>query len=172
MTKGISGLVFLISLTILPSCIYYDGPPRLYIDPRAVPRFEVTGAVRVVNASPSMPTVVLSAAVFRLSVDYKAFTDLAVTALGRELEKKGAVVADQAAKSINLAIVEVKIATNPLDAKLTCVVDFSVETGDGYSRRHEVRSTNENFQTSVDEALSNVVPAVLQDQRIRAYLAG
>jgi hypothetical protein len=51
-----------------------------------------------------------------------------------------------------------------------CIVNTTIETGDGYVRGIEVVGASWNYQVAIDTAVSNVAVGVLNDEKILNYL--
>jgi hypothetical protein len=50
------------------------------------------------------------------------------------------------------------------------LINYTVETGDGYLRGYRVQDTNRDFRAAIDGALAKVVAGVLQDEQVLKYL--
>lgn len=160
------GYVLILSL-ILGACSVKHVPNELVVDPLKVPRFRVVGALKLVNAQTLSEDVLIPMGTGKLSVNYKQYTDAAVNSLKIELGKNGAVILDVAPKILKLAITDIRFQTPPI---FLCVINYTVETGDGYVHGFKVESENWNFRVALDGALAKVVTGVLQDGQVLKYL--
>ncbi len=103
-----------------------------------------------------------------LKVNYRQYTEIALKSLKKELEKKGVTIAAGGPKEIKLAVVDLKMIVMP--GRSTCVLNYTVMTGDGYIRGMESTGASWNSRVAIDMAVANVTVGVLNDQRILDYL--
>ena len=155
----------LTGLLIFSACSPRYVPSEIPIDPSRIPGLRVAGPVKIVNAQTSSEDTVTPLGPNSLSVNYKEYTERAIKFLKTELERRGAVVSDSASKVIRFSITDVKMYR-----VFTCIINYTVETGDGYVRGFEGSSESWNFKTAADGALANVVMGVLQNDKILSYL--
>ena len=136
-------------------------------DAGRLPPFRVPAPVAIVNSQTSSTDVVLPLRGVDVTVNYRDYTASAIALLRRELDSRATAGSTATRKEIRLAIVDLRIMAIP---QMRCIVNFTVETGDGYTRGHETMATNWNFGAAIDAAISNVVVAVLNDEQVIAYL--
>ena len=164
------GLVFILGLMLLASCGIHiqHAPSQLVVDSAKIPPFRVVGPVKLVNAQTLSQDVVIPLYFTHdVSANYKQYTDAAINSLKLELEKKGAMISGIDGKTLKLAIADIKVLDRP---QYLCLINYTVETGDGYLRGYRVQDTDRDFRAAIDSALAKVVAGVLQDEQVLNYL--
>lgn len=124
-----------VAVLILAGCAIQHRPLP---DPQAlsdVPRFETGYPVKIVNATPPREALV-PIPPYDLPVNYRMYTDTAIRLWSAELEKRGGILRDDAARTITLALTDITVVRG--FGKMTCVINFTVGTGAGYLRGFEV----------------------------------
>jgi|SRR5919108_2901307 hypothetical protein len=155
-------------LMMIPGCTLQHVPKEQKIAPANIPPFKVVGAVRLTNTQSSVEDVPLAIPGFTINVNYKSYTDIALKLLRSELDNKSGAVAGSAAKEIKVAIVDIKML--PMSGNFRCIVNYTVESGDGYIRGLEAIGGSWSYQTAIDTAVTNVAVGVLNEERILTYL--
>lgn len=157
------------SLIMIASCTLQHVPKEQKIEPAKIPAFKVVGAVKLVNAQLSSEEAQIAVPGFAVTVNYKNYTELALKLLQNELAKKTpAAATGSAAKEIKLAIVDIKML--PMSGNFRCIINYTVETGDGYVRGLESMGGSWSYQTAIDSAVTNVAIGILNTEQILTYL--
>ena len=110
----------------------------------------------------------VSTPVYSLSINYKQFTELALKLLKKEVNDRSSSLFGTTPKEIKLTVVDVRLITKYFAYR--CIINSTVETGDGYIRGFEVIGTSWRDETAIDTALSKVAISVLNDKGILNYL--
>ncbi|MGQ0549930.1 MAG: hypothetical protein ACT4PY_09735 [Armatimonadota bacterium] len=90
-----------------------------------------------------------------------------MSVLRGELDKRSA-AGRGVPKRIMVAIVDLRMIPTP--GTFRCIINHTVETGDGYRRGIEVIGGSWDFRKAIDAAVANVAISVLNDEKILAYL--
>ncbi len=130
----------------------------------------VNGPTTIVNAQPSTdPVIVYSYSGSRLSSNLNAITAVMVTQAQQELNKAGTVNASGAPKTISLRVTSLLSEYVVFSWKSDIV--FDVTLGDGQTFTMTVHHASGDLRQDLNGCIAEGVMNLLQDQRVRAYLA-
>ena len=155
-------------LTALCGCTLQHIPKEQTIEPAKIPPFKAIGTTVLTNTQASTEDVQIAIPAFTITVNYRSYTDLALRQLKSELDKKTDASRARPAKEFKLGIVDIKML--PMSGNFRCIINYTVETGDGYVRGLEAIGGSWNYQTAIDTAMANVVVGILNEERILNYL--
>ena len=161
----------LVAMLAAMGCTLHHRPADFAIDPGSIPPLPGAEAVTVTRGQVSAAARSrLSVPSYTVTVDYLEYTDAAVDRLRAELLRSGIAVSGHARNTLRLAVAYVTIVRSA--GSFSCVIDFSVETGDGYRKGHQARAHSWDFRKACNAAISNIVVVTLNDPKVRAYLSG
>lgn len=160
--------LFLVLLLIIAGCTLRHTVSERTIETNRIPPFKAGGPVKLTNNREPSAENTVSVRPYTITVDYRQYTEIAIRLLKGELEKKGVRVVEKAAKEIKLSIVDLKVL--PMPGVMRCILNYTVETGDGYVRGKQVIGANWNFKTAIDMAVTNVAIGVLNDENVLNYV--
>lgn len=168
MESRLGGSSVLVVLLVLSGYALRHVSAASTIEPDRVPSFNVAGPVQIINAQQSSEDVSIPIPLFTLTVNYGQYTESAIRLLKAELDKRSGVAPGSTPKRITVAIVDLRMIA--LAGTFRCIVNHTVETGDGYRRGIEVIGGSWDFRTAIDAAVANVAVSVLNDEKILSYL--
>ncbi len=145
-------------------------PDASAANPKRVPDFPAGTKIALINAQPATELVLIGDAGMGRIVhgSLHAWTDQAIVALERTLEKKGVAVNDHSGKSLKVAITEAVLTS--MGAGFRCTVHFTVETSDGRIASLVALSTYWKYLSACDRVMTNIAVVALNDQRIASFL--
>ena len=159
-------LTFLVFSILVHSCTLQHLPKEQTIEPASIPPFKAKGTLALINNQLSTANVETTVSPFTITMNYRNFTDLVLKFLRNAIDKNQ--LGGTGTKEIKLAIVDVKMLPNA--GNFRCVINATVEAGDGYVRGLEAVGASWNYQTAIDSAIANIAVAVLNHERILTYL--
>lgn len=100
--------------------------------------------------------------------DYQTVASSAAIMLQRHLDENSRAINQIDSKTIRTHISSIdSIGIIPVQ----CIINFVVETDDGYRRGHQASGQNRwNFAQACNDAISEIVVQILSDKHVRAYL--
>ncbi len=159
--------IFLLTL-VLFGCTVRHVPEISSLAPGQVPDFRPAGPVKLVNAQPSSENSISPLPPGNLSVNYREYTDSALELIRKEISNRGGMISGNAPKVIKLAITNIRIESPP--SSFTCIINYTIETGDRYLRQFQVTSSNWNVYVAIDNCVANVAISVLNNKNVLSYL--
>ena len=94
------------------------------------------------------------------------WTDQAIRALARTLQKRGVATADGAPKTLKIAITKATLSSAGSGWAFRCTVVFTVDTGDGQSFTLGADDTSWKWPNACDGAMEKLVLVALHDERV------
>ncbi len=159
--------IFLLTLVLL-GCTVRHAPGISSLAPGQVPDFRPGGPVKLVNAQLSSENSTIPLPPGNLSVNYREYTESALELIRKEISNRGGMISDSALKVIKLAITNIRIESS--SSNFTCIINYTIETGDGYLKGLRVTSSNWNVYAAIDNSVANVAISVLNDKIVLSYL--
>jgi hypothetical protein len=99
------------------------------------------------------------------------WTESAVQALNRALQKKGATVAAGGPKAIKVAMTQVTLSSAASGWSFRCTLVFTVDTGDGQPFSLGADDTSWKWPNACDGGIEKLVLVTLHDERVLKALA-
>jgi len=158
------------SLLLVTGCVMHAIPNPSPVSPQIAADLTASQPVSVINAQPATEEVSIGrAGMGKMRGNLREWTDAAVTLLSAELQKRSVSVADNAPKTLKLAVTGARLQSRPMGA--SCSVDLCVETGDGQSINLSASASGMQPPKAADGAVSEVVAEILRNRAIQEYLA-
>ena len=169
-TRVLAASLFLSAMVVLPGCGTTYVPDASAANPKRVPDFPAGTSIALINAQPATEPVLIGSAGMGRTVhaSLHAWTDQAIVALERTLEKKGVAVNDHSGKSLKVAITEAVLTDKGVGFQ--CTVHFTVETSDGKVTSLVALSTYWKYLSACDRVMTNMAVVALNDQGIAGFL--
>jgi len=167
--------VVLIVLTCLVGCTHNFNVKPFPIKPDLLPQLNIQKPVQIVNVQdPGINNIFKSGAGSKWIGDLGLWTEGAVELVKLVLKNQNITLADDADKTLKLAITAGKLSTE--FAGIRCVVTLEVEAGNGYSQTYE--GNHRNSSPIAEQArryagagsVSKAVTLLLNDRSIIEYL--
>jgi hypothetical protein len=157
-----------LSLLLLNGCAstYYQPSNALPVDP--IHEFSSTSSVSLINGQPSTAEVNFSR---RLFANLNAWTDVAISIVERELQKRGLSMKKDAQKSITMAIESAKTEVGWV--MITSQITMRVTTSSGYTATYtgvDMSGMIGKPRAQMDTAMARVVGEMLIDPQIVDFL--
>ena len=158
----------LVGLLVLSGCALHHISAESTIEPDRIPEFKVAGPIEIVNAQQSSEDVAIPIPGFTVAVNYRQYTESAIKALRGELDRRAGPTAARTPKRVTLTIVDLRMVTT--GTTFGCIINYTVETGDGSRRGIEVIAWSWRFPKAINAAVTDVAISVLNDEKILSYL--
>jgi len=160
----------LIALCLMLGCAsvsnYYPKPVPVG-DSSSLQEFRTGTAVAIVNGASDSNSEKRTAPV--------------VTFMSQQLEQRGAEITGGAERKLQLEVVDVKsqtkgtavvpIISTAAGVKEVCQIVLKAETGDGYVKTETLDAGARTWRNACDQAATAAVVNILNDPKIRTYLA-
>lgn len=133
-------------------------------------RLNAKAAVSIINAQPNDAKRILgSITVHRYHGSLQQLTDGIVTQFAQQLERRGVKIGKQAAKKIEIKVVDANLVRGAW--RIRADMNVSVKTADGYSRIIKIENgTPATVDRAYNGALALAVIEILNDSKIIEYL--
>lgn len=167
------GLALILVAIVSSGCVsvkYYTPAPDTHqLD--EISEFTGSATVTLINNQPNEEEQLYHKQ-SKYHANYRAWTDVAMQIVQRELETRGFTVQDDGDKTLSMSIIHVLTETGW--TQIQTQVTMKAETGSGYNsdfigRNHSVMAAN--LKRQADGAVMRAVAAMLSDPAIAAYLA-
>jgi hypothetical protein len=145
--------------------------PREYpINPVMVPELSVSQPVSLINGQSDNKEILIGKYMgHKYMGNFTEWTDVAVSLLQTELQKRDINVTEDAPKLLKLSITQAEII--PGMWAIRCILNLKVETGDGYTVDLEGNNASPaTLYRAIDGAVTRAVTALLNDDNILDYL--
>ena len=163
----------LMSITVfLSACSTTYAPRAGAADPKLLPTVPSGKRIALINTQPSSERVLIGDAGMGRKVygDLRAWTDNAITAIRKSLEKKGAVVNPSADKTLKVAVSSAEFGEAGGGWAFRATITFTIETGDGQKLKLGVEDNSWKFLNACDGAMEKLPVVALNDERVVKYL--
>ena len=132
--------------------------------------FPVNGTVAITNDQPSTaPVIVYSYGGSKLSTNLKAITDVMTAQAQKELQKAGQPTTPGAAKTVALKVN--KLLSVYVAFSWKSDIDFEARLGDGQTLKFKVHHASGDLRQDLNGCVAEGVMTMLNDARVKAYLA-
>ncbi len=128
-----------------------------------VAQYEITGPVAVTGMQQSRYKMLHP--IGQLHVDYRDVSGAAATLLSEELQGRIGTVNPESPKTLHIHVSDMILIRS-----FECLINFVVETGDGYQRGYEAYGKSWNYQEVCNKAFPDIAVLVLGDPAIQLYL--
>jgi hypothetical protein len=138
-----------------------------------IPNIPAGTKVALINAQPATDSMLIGNAGLGRSVhgNLHTWTDQAIIALKRTLEKKGVEVSDNSVKSLKVAITEADLKEAGSGWSFRCTVHFTIETSNGQIVTLVADNPSWKYIPACDGVIPKVALVTLNDERIEKFLA-
>jgi hypothetical protein len=135
-----------------------------------IPTLSLAGPVTVTNAQPAtVPVVISSYAGNGLTASLNAITEVMVQQTQKEVVKNGHLTGNDVPKTITLRVDSLR--SNYIAFYFKSQLDFEATLGDGEVIRQTVHHASGVLPQDLDGCIAESVMALLNDSRVKNYLA-
>lgn len=164
-------IIVLLSAVALTGCVrvfhHTPDPSTFQFDP--IPEFALSKPVTLVNGQQSTSEI-LYASHYAMQAygNRREWSDTAITITARELELRGATIADDADTELELAITSITATSGGWGWRVSTTL--AVKTSDGYEATYFGEGPSPSALRAADASVMRSVAAMLTDENIVAYL--
>jgi hypothetical protein len=135
-----------------------------------VPELSVSQPVRLINVQTDNKEILIGKYMgHKWMGNLNEWTDVAVSLLQTELQKRDINVTEDAFKVLKLNIIQAELIWGAW--AIRCILNLKVETGDGYTVELEGNNASPaTLYRAVDGAVTKAITALLNDDNILNYL--
>ncbi|MGA1840654.1 MAG: hypothetical protein ACMUIU_08515 [bacterium] len=157
-------------LVVFCGCTHHYVPREYPINPAMVPELNVSQPIRLINVQPDNKETLLGKYMgHKWMGNLTEWTDVAVSLLRTELQKRDINVTEDASKELKLNITKAELIWGAW--AIRCILNLRVETGDGYTVDLEGNNASPaTLYRAIDGAVTKAVTAMLNDDNILNYL--
>lgn len=172
-TKFIRILPLILLSLLISGCATTYKPGAPVPEMSEIPDFSAGTRISLINAQPAVEKVEISQAGIGYTVyaNLHDWTDQAIRALERTLQKKGVAVAGGAQKTLKIAVTKVTLASAASGWTFRCTVLFTIDTGDGQPLTLGADDTSWKWPNACDAGIQKLVLVALHDDRVLKALA-
>ncbi len=129
--------------------------------------------ISLINDQPSIEKLEISqhGVGYTVYANLHVWTDQAIRGLKTTLQKKGVAVAEDAPKSLKIAVTKAVLSSAGSGWAFRCTVVFTVDTGDGQLITLGADDTSWKWMNACDGAMRKLLLTALNDERIQKFLA-
>lgn len=162
----------LLAMLFLSACSTTYAPRAGAADPKLVPSIPAGKRIALVNAQASTGRVLVGDAGMGRKVygDLRVWTDNAIVAIRKSLEKKGAVVDARADKKLKIAITKAEFVEAGGGWAFRATINFTVETSDGHVSKLIAEDHSWKFLNACDGAMEKLPLVALTDETVVKFL--
>lgn len=138
-----------------------------------IPDFPGGTRISLINAQPAVETMEISqpGTGYTVYANLHDWTDQAIRALERTLQKKGVAVAGDAQKTLKIAVTKATLSTAASGWTFRCTVVFTIDAGEGQPFTLGADDTSWKWFNACDGAIEKLVLVALHDERVLKALA-
>ncbi len=172
-TKFIPILPLLLWSLLISGCstTYKPGTPVPKLT--QLPDFPAGTRISLINAQPAVEKTEISqpGTGYTVYANLHDWTDQAIHAMARTLQKKGVAVAGGSQKSLKIAVTKVTLSSAASGWTFRCTILFTIDTGDGQPFTLGADDTSWKWPNACDGGIEKLVLVALHDERVLKALA-
>ena len=138
-----------------------------------IPDFPAGTRISLINTQPAVEKVEISqpGTGYTVYANLHDWTDQAIRAMERTLQKKGVAVAGGPQKALKIAVTKVTLSSAGSGWSFRCTILFTIDTGDGQPFTLGADDTSWKWPNACDGGIQKLVLVALHDERVLKAIA-